>query len=256
MLSTSDIKFLKSLHNKKHRHLEGKILLEGHRLIQQALLAKSDIKKVWMTDNYNESILGRELAHILQERKILIEKSSEKSIDRVCDSQSSQGVIAVMHIPKYEPMQKIPKYSLYLDDISDPGNLGTLIRTAVWFGIDSIFLSPYCVDPFNSKVLRSGMGAHFYLQRLMIIPPYELFEKCRNFGYAILGADMHGEPLQKIQIDLEKGWILILGSEAHGMKDVLRSYITHKISIPGVGGLESLNVSVAGGILLHNLRPQ
>ena len=67
---------------------------------------------------------------------------------------------------------------------------------------------------------------------------------------------MHGEPLQKMQIDLDKGWILILGSEAHGLNDVLRSHITHNISIPGVGGLESLNVSVAGGILLHNLRSQ
>ena len=207
-----------------------------------------------MTDDYNESILGRELTQMLIERKILIDTSSDKSIERVCDSQNSQGVIAVMHIPEYEPLQDIPNNSLYLDGISDPGNLGTLLRTASWFGIDSIFLSPCCVDPLNSKVLRSGMGAHFHLQRLMTIPPYELFEKCRNSGYAILGADMRGQPLQKLQIDLDKGWILILGSEAHGMNDVLRSYITHNVSIPGFGGMESLNVAVAGGILLHSLR--
>ena len=124
MLSISDIKYLKSLHNKKHRHFEGKILLEGHRLIQQALLAEAEIKKVWMTDNYNESILGRELAQSLTDRKILIETSSKKSIERVCDSQNNQGIIALMYIPEYKPLQNIPRYSLYLDDISDPGIWG------------------------------------------------------------------------------------------------------------------------------------
>ena len=254
MLSTSDIKYLKSLHNKKYRYLEGKILLEGYRLIQQALMAEADIKKVWVTANYSKSILGKELTQNLIERKILIETSSEKSIERVCESQNNQGVIAMMHIPKYEPLQNIPRHSLYLDDISDPGNMGTLIRTAAWFGIESIFLSPGCVDPLNSKVLRSGMGAHFHLQRLMTISPDELFEKYKNSGYAIMGADMRGDPLQKLQIDLDKGWLLILGSEAYGMNDALQSYITHNVSIPGFGGMESLNVAVAGGILLHSLR--
>ena len=74
-----------------------------------------------------------------------------------------------------------------------------------------------------------------------------------NAGYAILGSDTRGESLNNLQIDLEKGWILILGNEAHGMHDSLRSYITQSISIPGFGDLDSLNVAVAGGILLHNL---
>ena len=72
-------------------------------------------------------------------------------------------------------------------------------------------------------------------------------------GYTILGADMSGESLQNLKIDLEKGWILVLGSEAHGISDSLRSYITYRISIPGFGGMDSLNVAVAGGILLHGL---
>ena len=97
------------------------------------------------------------------------------------------------------------------------------------------------------------MGAHFHLKNLITISHNKLFEKFMSSDYTILGADMSGESLQNLKIDLEKGWILILGSEAHGMSDSLQSYITHRISIPGFGDMESLNVAVAGGILLHSL---
>ena len=253
MLSQSQIKRLKSLHQKKYRQKEEKILLEGHRLIQQALIAEADIKKVWMTEVYAESISGKELKQMLANKDILIKTASEKSIERVCDSQNPQGVIAVISLPEYEPMQNIPRHALYFDNVMSPGNMGTLLRTAVWFNIDSVFLSQGCVDPLNSKVLRSAMGAHFYLQNLITTSHDELFEKYINESYAILGSDMSGKPMQNLQIDLDKGWILILGSEAHGIRETLQSYITHNISIPGFGSMESLNVSVAGGILLHSL---
>ena len=247
----SKIKHLKSLHQKKYRHQAGEILLEGHRLIHQALLTKMVLIKVWMTEDYAKSRLGKKLKQMLRDNNITMETSSEKSIQRVCDSQNSQGVIALMPLPQYGELQDIPKQSLYLDNIADPGNMGTLLRTAAWFGIDSVFLSARCVDPLNSKVLRSAMGAHFYFNNLITISHNKLFEKFMSSDYAILGADMSGESLQHLKIDLEKGWILVLGSEAHGISDSLRSYITHRISIPGFGGMDSLNVAVAGGILLH-----
>ena len=251
MLLQSKIKHLKSLHQKKYRHQAGEILLEGHRLIHQALLTKMVLIKVWMTEDYAKSRLGKKLKQMLRDNNITMETSSEKSIQRVCDSQNSQGVIALMPLPQYGELQDIPKQSLYLDNIADPGNMGTLLRTAAWFGIDSVFLSNCCVDPLNSKVLRSAMGAHFHLKNLITISHNKLFEKFMSSDYTILGADMSGESLQNLKIDLEKRWILILGSEAHGMSDSLRSYITHRISIPGFGGMDSLNVAVAGGILLH-----
>ena len=254
MLSQSQIKRLKSLHQKKYRQQEEEILLEGHRLILQALIAEADIKQAWMTENYAKSTLGKELTQILTEKNILFETVFQKSIVRVCDSQNNQGIIAVMSLPEYKALKDIPRQSLYFDNISDPGNMGTLLRTAVWFGIDSVFLSPDCVDPLNSKVLRSAMGAHFHFQNLITISPDDLFEKYTNTDYAILGSDMNGESLQDLQIDIEKRWILILGNEAHGIHNSLQSYITHSISIPGYSrGMDSLNVAVAGGILLYNL---
>ena len=227
--------------------------MEGCRLILQALTAGAHIKMVCMTVDYAESISGRKLKQMLEEKNILIETASENTIERICDSKNNQGIIAVIPLPEYEPMKDIPRYSLYLDDISDPGNMGTLLRTAAWFGIDSVFLSSNCVDPLNSKVLRSAMGAHFHLKSLITISPDDLFEKYTNAGYAVLGSDMNGESLQNLQIDLDKGWILILGSEAQGMRDSVRSHVTHSLSISGYGNMESLNVAVAGGILLHGL---
>jgi len=254
LLSQSQIKRLKSLHQKKYRQQEEEILLEGHRLILQALIAEADIKQAWMTENYAKSTLGKELTQILTEKNILFETVFQKSIVRICDSQNSQGIIAVMSLPEYKALKDIPRQSLYFDNISDPGNMGTLLRTAVWFGINSVFLSPGCVDPLSSKVLRSAMGAHFYLQHLMTYPHNKLFERYKKDGNAILGSNMREKSQYNLQIDLEKGWILILGSEAHGMSDSIQSYITHSISIPGFGGsMESLNVAVAGGILLHSL---
>jgi TrmH family RNA methyltransferase len=254
LISQSKIKQLKSLHQKKYREREGEILLEGHRLIKQTLNAEADIKKLWMTDDYAKSSSGKELIKMLIEKNVEIETTSAISIEGVCDSQSSQGVIAVMSLPEYKSLKDIPRRSIYFDDIADPGNMGTLLRTAIWFGIDSVFLSPNCVDPMNSKVLRSAMGAHFHFQNLMTIDHDELFEKYTSSGYAILGSDMNGESIQNLQIDLDKGWILILGSESHGIREPLRSYFTHSISIPGFEGMESLNVAVAGGILLHSLQ--
>ena len=227
--------------------------MEGCRIILQALTAGAYIKMVCMTVDYAKSISGKNLKQMLEDKNILIETASENAIERVCDSQNNQGVLAVMPLPEYEPIKDIPRYSLYLDDISDPGNMGTLLRTAAWFGIDSVFFSPNCVDPLSSKVLRSAMGAHFHLKSLITTSPYDLFEKYTNAGYAILGSDMNGESLQNLQIDLDKGWILILGSEAQGMRDSVRSHVTHSLSISGYGDMESLNVAVAGGILLQSL---
>ena len=190
---------------------------------------------------------------MLVDKNIVMEMATKKSIEGVCDSQNSQGVVAVIPFPQYAPLQDIPRQSLYFDNISDPGNMGTLLRTAAWFGIGSIFLSSGCVDPLNSKVLRSAMGAHFHLRTLLTIAPDDLFKKYTKAGYSILSADIKGESLHNLRINLGKEWILILGSEAHGMNDALQSYITHRISISGFGGMESLNVAVAGGILLHNL---
>ena len=243
MLSAARIKQLKSLHQKKHRRQENQFLLEGNRLIDQALSADAQIIEVWMTQKNLDSDFGKNILQQFEEKKIPFSVAPEKIIRQMSDSLNDQGIIAL-------------KWAIYLDGISDPGNMGTILRTAAWFGIKSIFRSPECVDPFNSKVVRSALGAHFYFSHFEATSEEKVLGDYTKAGMEIFGSDMKGSPIKSLNLQTAKGWILILGNEAHGLGELAQTFITSTISIPGIEGMESLNVSVAGGILLHTLTSQ
>ena len=133
------------------------------------------------------------------------------------------------------------------------GIWGTILRTAAWFGIKSVFRSSDCVDPFNSKVVRSAMGAHFYFSHFEAIIGEKLLAELKKSGIKILGSNMIGESIHALDMSDSDGWCLILGSESHGISESVENFITNTLTIPGAKGMESLNVSVVGGILLHAL---
>jgi len=253
LLSTSRIKHLKSLHKKKIRRKENRFILEGHRLINQALSANAEIEEVWMTKKSLESPNGKDIFQQIENKKIPWSITPDKIIRQISDSLNDQGIIALAPIPVYKKYKHPPQQSLYLDVISDPGNMGTLLRTAAWFGIQSVFLSPKCVDPFNSKVVRSAMGAHFYFSHFEAIIEKILLAELKKAGIKILGSNMTGQSIHALDMSDSDGWCLILGSESHGISESVENFITNTISIPGTESMDSLNVSVAGGILLHAL---
>ena len=256
MLSAARIKQLKSLHQKKYRRQENQFLLEGNRLIDQALSADAQLLEVWMTQKNQNSTFGKNILQKFEKKNIPFSLAPEKIIRQISDSLNDQGIIALTPIPDYEKYNDPPKRAIYLDGISDPGNMGTILRTAAWFGIKSIFRSPECVDPFNSKVVRSAMGAHFYFQHFDALSENKVLGDYKKAGLEILGSEMKGSPIRSLNLQAAKGWILILGNEAHGLGELAQTFITSTISIPGIEGMESLNVSVAGGILLHTLTSQ
>ena len=253
MLSISRIKQLKSLHQKKFRRKENRFILEGHRLIDQSLSANAEIEEVWMTKKNLDSQIGKKLIQQIEDKNVPWSIAPHKIISQISDSLNDQGIIALAPIPAHKKYQKPPYKSLYLDGISDPGNMGTLLRTAAWFGIQSVFRSPECVDPFNSKVVRSAMGAHFYFSHFETITKEKIKNNFIKSGIEVFGADMEGSSINSLNVSGAKGWILVLGSEAHGISKSSRDLVTTMVAIPGVKGMESLNVSVAGGILLHVL---
>ena len=179
--------------------------------------------------------------------------SPNKIISKISDSLNDQGIIALAPIPVYKKYKNPPQQSIYLDGISDPGNMGTLLRTAAWFGIKSVFFSPECVDPFNSKVVRSAMGAHFYFSHFEVVSEEKILDDYIKSRMEILGSDLKGCSIHTLNLSNIKGWILILGSEANGISKSAYRLITTRVTIPGNEGMESLNVSIAGGILLHAL---
>lgn len=137
---------------------------------------------------------------------------------------------------------------LVLDDVNDPGNLGTIIRTADWFGVTTLLVSPNTVDAYNPKVLRSTMGS-FTRVRVYRTELYPLLTTLRTEHVPIYGAVLNGTPLTPQSVPHAQG-VIVLGSESHGIHPDIEGLLTHPLTIPGRGRAESLNVGVAAGIIL------
>ena len=250
MISKEKIKYFNSLKIKKNRLTEKKIIVEGERLIFEMLKTKIHFDMILISNNNSMSQMNIDIISNANEKNIQIETIDEKIIKKLSSTKNNQSIIGICNFPKYKKIN----YSnniLALDHISDPGNMGTLLRTAEWFGINNIILSNNCVDLFNAKVIRSGMGAHFYLKSICSLNLPDEIIKLKNKGYSILGADKNGIEISKINSNNK--WVLIIGNEANGLSKNIINQLTNIIAIPGTGNIESLNASVAGGILLNNL---
>jgi len=248
ILSTGTIKKLKSLALKKYRLERGEFLIEGKRLITEALETKQTILNGYFTSAFQSSEGGESLINRL---KLVASATlvTEKEMKHISPTETPPGIIAVCPLSRRsEPFPGLKSANwLFLDGIRDPGNLGTLLRTAVWFGVKAVALSADCVDPFNPKTLRSGMGAHFHLQFLGPLP-LEYFTS----SHQILGADHRGTAIQTLE-NVLKPWVLAAGNEAHGLSPSTRTSVNQLVSVPKHGQGESLNVGVATGIILYHL---
>ncbi len=252
MLNNAEIKRIRSLAQKKYRRQYNQFVIEGTRLLEAAVAAKLKFDALYLTEHFQNSLEHQPLIAGLKTAKFIWEPVSENQAKKMSDTVSPSGILALCPWPAPRPMtpETFPKGPwLYLDGISNPGNLGTLLRTAAWFGVTNIGLSPNSIDPWNPKVVRGGMGAHFTLN---LFPDLTLPE-LKSSGSILIGADMSGVPLNKIQITQITDWVLVLGGEAHGLSQATRELIDRFVSIPKPGSGESLNVAVAGGILLEIL---
>jgi|TARA_B100000035_G_C20994868_1_gene551983 TrmH family RNA methyltransferase len=231
-------KRIRSLHQKKFRDNHGLFIIEGLRTVKEALSAKALIDFVLTTESF--AIKNSGLFN-----SIKIETVSELEMRQLSPSATPPGILAICKIPVFNS-PNMNKNFIYLDGISDPGNMGTILRTAVWFGVYQVALSKGCIDPYNPKVVRSAMGAHFYLSWLDQI---ELKELNDHFFF---GADQRGQTIKEMNKKPGK-WALAMGSEGHGLSDIVKSQLDQTIAIPKVGKGESLNVGIAMGILLQEL---
>ena len=248
MISKTDIKQLTRLSTKKGRNEYGLYLIEGLRIIRSALRTQAPINRIFVTTKFEESVDYQSMSNRLN--KILKpELIDEKTMKQITQTVNPSGILAVCSLPKImELPSTIASNWLYLDKISDPGNLGTLLRSAAWFGTTQVALSPYCADPFSPKVMRGGMGAHFSLQ---IVTNCDL-RQLKNSNNLIIGADHRGMSIIDFNNNA-KDWVLIVGSEAHGISKENSNHIEYSLSIPAKGSGNSLNAAVAGSIMLYCL---
>jgi len=240
------LKLARSLAGRPKERLAAQaFVVEGVRLVEEALVANWPIRYVLFSAGLNER--GRELIRKLQAQNIDAEQVSDALLDSVSETEHTQGILAVLNHSQL-PIPQSLDFILIADQIRDPGNLGTLLRTAAAAGVQAVFLPPETTDAFAPKVLRAGMGAHFRL------PIHSLtWEEIRatTTSLHVCLADMQGRPCW--QTDFTQPVALIVGGEAEGAMDEARGLADIAVSIPMPGRTESLNAGVAGAILLFEV---
>lgn len=241
MLSKRLIKYFKSLQLKKFRKQERKFLVEGAKGVTELLKSDLEIEYLLLTTNFLQ-----ELPADIKVRGEVIEVT-EKELVQVGTFQSNNAGLAVVAMPEDSSLSIAPdELVVALDDIRDPGNLGTIIRIADWYGITKVICSKECADVFNPKVINASMGSFTRVQ----VWYEELKDFLENADQTVFGALLEGENIY--QCDLKPAGILLMGNESKGIHPDLISLVTQPIHIPRRGGAESLNVSVATAVILDN----
>jgi TrmH family RNA methyltransferase len=247
-LQNDRVKFVNQLQSRARiRRKEHKIVLEGTRLISDALLQNHRPHFVF----YEPNSVDYNLLAQVQETHAALYEVTREVMQHVSDTQTQQGMIAVFPIP--EPaLPSSPQRVLILDAIRDPGNMGTILRTAGAAGVQVVILAPDCVDPYNPKVLRSGMGAHF---RIPIIeaPWQEIRAYCTDMQRYLAAGN--GEKIHS-EVDWTQAWALVIGNEAHGAGEKAETMSGERVAIPMATDTESINAAVAAGVILFEAQRQ
>jgi RNA methyltransferase, TrmH family len=236
MLSKNEHKYIQSLCHKKHRDEEKLFIAEGPKLAEELLQSNFEIKHVYATKPWLET---QSVLHVP------ITEITDAELTRISKLQTPNQVLI---IAKQNELANDPAFknnlTIVLDGIQDPGNMGTIIRIADWFGIKQIIASEDSVEIYNPKVVQSTMGSICRVD----VWYKELAEIITNVDVPVYGALLNGENIYKTK-HLNEG-VLVIGNESKGIREPLKSKITHPVTIPKVGAAESLNAGVATGIIV------
>lgn len=226
--SNKDIKFIRSLREKKYRDEYGMFTVEGEKMVSEAIASGFDVV---MTVRRNEV--------------------GEDVMERISACSSPSPVLAVVRKPA-TPVHPASGLCLALDSVRDPGNMGTILRLADWFGVDCIFASPDSVEVFNPKVVQASMGAIFRKKLIYC----DIAEKCREFrsaGLEVFGTFLNGDNIYEAALPSEG--LIVLGNESNGISDAVAAECSKRLTIPTFGGgSESLNVSIAAAIAVSEFK--
>ena len=238
MLSSAQIKFIKSLSQKKFRDSSGLFVAEGEKLVAEALASRFQVEVVYRKEDIGEAAMAR-----------------------ITGLSSPSPALALVQRPNDLSRAELPEKGLFLalDGIRDPGNLGTILRVADWFGIDAVFCSPDTVDCFNPKVVQATMGAIFRV-RIHYTDIPALCEKAKAMGGKVYGNFLDGENFY--EKDLSNGKhspsVIVIGNEANGITEKTAACVTDRLYIPPFpaddAGSESLNAAVATAITVSEFR--
>ena len=243
MLSKSQINLLKSLQHKKFRLDHGVFLVEGHKSISEFINSAYQVVTIYHTTAFDPKVLNLS-------QKINLCEISVTELEKISSLKTPQDVIAQIKIPQWPALhhsQLQGKFSLVLDGIQDPGNMGTIIRIADWFGIDHIICSDDTVDVYNPKVVQACMGS---LARVKVY--YTLLaDFLAGVKLPAFGALLNGDNIYTTDFGHEG--LIIMGNEGNGLRPEVQQLVTQAVTIPRIGGAESLNVAIATALFCSEI---
>ncbi|MFT4544858.1 MAG: TrmH family RNA methyltransferase [Bacteroidia bacterium] len=241
-LSAADIKSIRSLQQKKFRREQGLFVAEGVKTVSELLSSNLTVEHVYATEPLE-----------VGNSSIIVETVKAKELERISSLTSANSVLAIAKIPVEKPINHSNSMVLVLDGIRDPGNLGTIIRTAKWFGVEDIICSEDCVDAYSPKVVQSSMGGLFHVN-LNYTELHEVIPQLKSNGYNVVGAAMNGVSIYDSKKQGKNA--LVIGSESHGISDAVQELCDELVTIPNLEKtqkIESLNAAVATSVLLSEL---
>lgn len=229
-ITQAEIKQVRSLREKKFRDELGLFVVEGEKLVEEALRSGFEVVRVWRRDEIGEAAMAR-----------------------ISQLSTPSPVLAVVRRPAVQAPPRPSGLCLALDGVRDPGNLGTILRIADWFGVETVYVSADCVELFNPKVIQASMGSVFRVRAV----PAELRALARRFreaGLPVYGTFLDGRDLYREQLSCEG--LVVMGNEASGIRPELAAEVDARLLIPAFGhsGAESLNVAAATAVTLSEFR--
>ena len=244
-ITNAQLRWVKSLSKKSARVESGRFFAEGTQCLRVLVGQQHWLENIYVTDEFasqNEELLGQLPVE-------LVETVDEAQISRMADANTPQGVLAICRLPAGqsaltgEPL-------VFLEQVSDPGNLGTIIRTADASGAGTVIVGTGSVDAFSPKVVRSSAGSIFNVELIQNLGTSEAISLMKDLGYQLYAADMSGASFQEADCKQKHAWVF--GNEAHGLSTDVLDSVDNTFSIPIFGQAESLNLSVAAGVVLYH----
>ncbi|MCB9247101.1 MAG: RNA methyltransferase [Ignavibacteriales bacterium] len=246
----SEILMLSKLNLKKFRDSENKFIVEGKRFVSEGIKSKFNCLQILITNEFEQKDF--EYCNYLGSQNKKISKINTKDFTKISSTKNPQGVAAVFEIPeKSFSSFKNDEIIICLENISDPGNVGTILRSCDWFGVKTVLLSNDCAELYNPKVLRASMGAIFNLKIFENINLIEKLGELKKANYKIYFANMNGTNYS--QINYKQKSVITFCNEAFGPTKELKDVCDEAITIPKKGNIESLNVSAAAAVILSKL---
>lgn len=241
--SNPKVKYVCSLARKKAREENGEYTVEGIKSVNEAVKSGREISSLYVSCSFYEK------EEFKYPDNISLCRVTDGIFEKMCDTKAPQGILAVMKMRDEAPKLEIGKPYIYCDGINDPGNLGTIIRTADASLFGGVLLSPDCVDLYNPKTVRSSMGSFFNVKVCRSVTAEEL-GKYKESGFNLYGGTLSDDSVDYRKADFKKPCIIVVGNEANGISQEISDLCEH-IKIPILGKAESLNAAVAAAILMY-----